>query len=323
MQTSCKNSSSTPTAGTPGTNFPLRTDIIDNGYPGMALPRPLAKRERLQSVTAKNYRSIVRTTRPPSLNLEASNGVTRWNSPLLPQTAPVYPRHPSPGGNQLEISRYSPLSEGPVTASATDLPNMGITVSKENTPPEDSHQPSRRKHLIFRRHSKSPPPRPPTFNFPPSKPATQTKDDNEYAPPIKEQPTQDGHESSNPTTVGQETESQQPSIQTLPSTPPYDAGEEPSTNKHRIRTPMLRLPTPSLMPEESPGKYGMGVESTSLRHEPFTPRTRPKSGTGAQLFKVRPPLSSFHSQPPFQHNKNNNNNPFASLSLFRSSHICL
>lgn len=263
----------------------------------MAPPAPLVKRETLQSVAAQNHRSIIRTTRPPSLDLEIRNGSTRWNSPIPPQTAPAYHRHRSPRGYQSEPPRYSPVTEEPSTASTTDLPIMGTSGSKDNAQSDDPHQPSRRKHLIFRRHSKSPAPRPPTFTFPPPEIASKTGDDGEHAQPVNEEPSQDSHESSNPTSTAQEAESQQPSIQTLPSTPPYDAAEEQDKSKHRTPTPVLRLPTPSLMTEESPGKYGMSAESTPLRNEPFVPRPRPKSGTGVQLFKVRLSFSCIHGPP--------------------------
>ncbi|KAL9094509.1 MAG: hypothetical protein Q9165_003068 [Trypethelium subeluteriae] len=245
------------------------------------------KRKKLQSVIAKSQRSLVRNTRPPSLKLETVDS-TKRNSPLLPQTAPIYHNHTLPR-DPAELPHLSPVSEGAHTSSTVDLPIMGGSVSKDTKQSNAPNQPVRRKHTIFRRHSNSPPsapPGPPTFTFPSLKPLDKPKAD-ERSQPVLQQPTQDSHDSSNPTSAERELDSQQPSIHTPPSTPPYDAEEKQPSDELRVETPKLRLPTPSLMPEESPGKYGMSAESTPLRNEQVMARKRPKSGTGAQIFQVR------------------------------------
>ncbi|KAI9663882.1 MAG: hypothetical protein M1821_007372 [Bathelium mastoideum] len=251
-----------------------------------ALFTPSVGREPAPSVATRSRRSIKRMSRPPSLNLQGSNAAVQEHSPLLPQTAPGCHNYTSPTDDPTVVPRYSPLSEGLVSTSIVELPIMGASGSKGTSSSDNSKPPTRRKHTVFRRQSKSLPPRPPTFTFPPSESAaTSTQNVSNHVQTVSQQPTQESHESSNPTSVGQEPESHQPSIQTLPSTPPYDEEEKPGTDEQRLETPMLRLPTPSLVPEESPGKYGMDTESTPLRNEQFVPRPRPKSGTGAQIFQ--------------------------------------
>ena len=234
-----------------------------------------------------NSRTILQTTRPSSLDLHASN-VTTTHSPLLPQAEVGYNHSPSLAIHQSPSIYYSRVSEGTASANIIHSFIMGGSTSKETPPSDITHQPPRRKHTIFRRRSKSLPPRPPTFVFPPENISNSTHTVSNHPQPVAEQPTQDSHDSSNPTSTGQDAESQQPSIQTVPSTPPYEEGEKPHCDDHRTETPLLRLPTPSLMPEESPGKYGMDPKATPLRNtEQLVPRTRPKSGTGAQIFQVR------------------------------------
>ena len=253
---------------------------------------PFARRETLRSVAAKHPGSITRTSRPPLLKLETSNRATEWDSPLLQRTAPLQTNVVSPNGSRPELPLYSPLSEGPATTSTASLPNMGIGLSKETTQSDDQHQSGKKKYRIFKRASKSPAPRPPSFTFPPSKPASEPQEESKDAQSLKEQPILDSQESSNPNSAGQESQSQKTSIQSSPSTSSFDVVEKRGEGEHDTGTPVLRLPTPSLMPEESPGQYGMSDESTTLRSEHAMTRPRPKSGTGAQIFKVRFPYSS-------------------------------
>lgn len=229
---------------------------------------------------------------PPQVDVQADYVATR-NSPLLPQTEIDYRNSLSLAGDQSREVCYYRSSEEPVLGEIIDYPIMGGIVSKETAQSDLTHQLPKRKHTMFRRRSKSLPPRPPTFVLPrqSTSPLKRTVSDHPQA--FAEQPTQGSQDPPNPPPTEQDPESQRPSIQTVPSSPPYDEDEKSVIDDRRTKTPMLRLPTPSLMPEESPGKYGMDVEPTPLRNNEYNeqpiPRARPKSGTGAQIFQVRCP----------------------------------
>ncbi|KAI9706156.1 MAG: hypothetical protein M1820_004917 [Bogoriella megaspora] len=249
---------------------------------------PLIERKPLQAATSiASLRVMKRNARPPDLKLASSNGATTWTSPLLPRTAPIQSTRTIAERDTSNILPHSAT----LGDTEFDLPIMGNNPSKDTTELEGA-QPPRRKHTVFRRYAKSPPPPVPSQK---AQSQTQSEAKPEVREPriITQQPTQASHDSSNPNSAGDDSsQSHQQTPSTAPTSPAVETEEKKEDNRGRAKTPMMRLPTPSLMQEESPGQYGMGAESTPQRDEQLMPRVRPRSGTGADLFKEARNLQS-------------------------------
>ncbi|KAK4924010.1 hypothetical protein LTR66_016479, partial [Elasticomyces elasticus] len=263
----------------------------------ISLSHPHLNRTPLPQDTASDTRRASRKQpRPAALRLRSSNGSTASSISLLPR------------GTHRTLR---PASTSPAQTQSANIlerrPAMGTKASKISDQLQrgasEGSKPVRRKaslHFLKRNHSTSP------------AADTTAKDSTLLSPP----PVDHVRDNDSPVNPSITSRQRHPSEHTSATTPvhsnpsdnegfssgaetaatvftPGEGGEDSSpdsdTTLNEPETPVLSplLPSPSPVPEDSPGKYGIGRITTPDLPEPdiTMPKVRRKSGNGLEMFK--------------------------------------